>query len=80
MKASSPSKNIVLRRPQVQSQTGLKKSALYQLMSSGKFPPSIQLTNRSVGWLAHEVDEWIASRVTQSRTPQATRDKGEVSP
>lgn len=80
MKAISPSKTIVLRRPQVQSQTGLKKSAIYQLMSSGKFPQSIQLTRRSVGWLAHEVNEWIASRVTHSRKPQAARDKGEVSP
>lgn len=71
---------IILRRAHVQIRTGLARSTIYELMSSGKFPPSIQLTDRSVGWLAHEIDEWITSRVRQSRKPQAARDKGEVSP
>jgi prophage regulatory protein len=80
MKASNPRRTIVLRRPQVQSQTGLTRSAIYQLMSSGQFPQPIQLTKRSVGWIAHEIDEWIASRVTKSRKPSATSSRGEVSP
>ena len=59
----------VLRLPEVQFQTGLKKSTVYQLMSLGEFPRSIQLNKRTVGWLAHEIDEWIESRVEESRHP-----------
>ena len=79
MTASNPSENIVLRRPQVQSRTGLARSTIYELMSSGQFPASIQLTDRSVGWLAHEIDEWIASRVAQSRQSLKSLSDGEVS-
>jgi prophage regulatory protein len=70
---------VVLRRPQVQIRTGLARSTIYELMSSGKFPLSVQLTDRSVGWLAHEVDEWIASRVSQSRQNLKSLSDGEVS-
>jgi prophage regulatory protein len=77
--ANSPLKPVVLRRPQVQARTGLARSTIYELMSSGKFPLSIQLTDRSVGWLAHEIDEWIASRVMQSRQQSSSGDRG-VSP
>ncbi len=80
MKAIDSRKPVVLRRPQVQSKTGLTRSTIYQLMSSGQFPSSINLTNRSVGWLAHEVDEWIASRVAQSRKPSSRSRNGEMSP
>lgn len=80
MTADSFPNSVVLRRPQVQRRTGLARSTIYELISAGKFPTSIQLTDRSVGWLAHEIDDWIASRVAQSRnhvTPD--RDDGVVS-
>jgi len=65
----------ILRFPQVQFQTGLKRSTIYQLMSSGEFPQSIQLNKRTVGWLAHEIDEWIESRVEESRHPSTLNDE-----
>ncbi len=67
MTVNSFPNSVLLRRPQVQRRTGLSRSTIYELMSAGKFPTSIQLTDRSVGWLAHEIDDWIASRVAQSR-------------
>jgi len=78
--ANNSLEHVVLRRPQVQSRTGLARSTIYELMSSGQFPSSIQLTDRSVGWLAHEVDDWIASRVAQSRKPSLTVSHGGSSP
>ena len=69
---------VILRRTQVQARTGLARSTIYQLISLGEFPSPIHLTGRSVGWLAQEVDDWIASRVTLSRTRTASDSQPEV--
>ncbi len=50
---------------EVEARSGLKKSAIYELISKGLFPRSICLIPGSrtrVGWLSEEVDAWIASR------------------
>ena len=60
----------VLRRPQVETRTGLSRSSLYALIASGRFPAPIRLTPNTVGWLEHEIERWIAQRV------QATRQQG----
>lgn len=54
----------ILRRPQVEVMTGLKKTALYDLMKAGEFPRTIPLGNRARGWLAGEVAAWIDSRTS----------------
>lgn len=74
MKVSDSSASTVLRRPQVQARTGLARSTIYELVSAGRFPPPIRLSDRTVGWLESEIEGWIASRVTQSRcTPESGR-------
>ncbi|MHA6788183.1 AlpA family transcriptional regulator [Pseudomonas bijieensis] len=57
----------ILRRSDVERKTGIKRAHLYNLMSQGKFPKSIRLGVRAVGWDAAEVDQWIADRL-QDRT------------
>jgi prophage regulatory protein len=61
----------ILRRKQVQSQAGLPTSTLYRKIALGEFPAPIRLGERSVGWIAAEVDDWIAQRIAQSRGPRA---------
>lgn len=61
----------VLRRRQVEARTGLPRSSLYVLIAEGRFPAPIHLTTKSVGWLEHEIDAWIAERAKASR--QITR-------
>lgn len=61
---SSPT---ILRRKQVEDVVGLKRSALYALIGAGKFPKPIHLSARAVGWLSHEVDNWLQSRIDESR-------------
>lgn len=39
--------------------TTLSKATIYREIKQGKFPAPIQLTNRSVGWLMSEIEEWI---------------------
>jgi len=44
------------RKPAVLHRTGMSHATLYRRISEGLFPPGVSLGNRSVGWLAHEVD------------------------
>lgn len=57
----------ILRLPEVKSRTGLPRSTIYLRISQGTFPSPISLGARSVGWIASEVEKWIADRITQSR-------------
>lgn len=57
----------ILRRQQVQDVIGLKKSQIYALANTPGFPQRIKLGTRAVGYLAHEVQAWIESRVKASR-------------
>jgi len=53
----------ILRLPEVMSRVGLRHAAIYQYMSEGSFPQSIHLGSRAVGWLEHEIEEWLAERI-----------------
>ena len=57
----------VMKRPVVESITGLSRSSIYSKMDDGTFPRNIKLSERSVGWLEHEVQEWLKNRVVASR-------------
>ena len=57
----------ILRRRDVERATGLGRSSLYAYMAEGTFPRPIKLSQRSVGWIAAEVDAWIAQRTAASR-------------
>ena len=59
----------ILRRKQVQARTGLGKSSVYALMAEGKFPKSIKISARAVGWLESDIDDFIASRIAASHNP-----------
>jgi prophage regulatory protein len=60
----------VLRLPDVVSQTGLSRSAIYARISEGLFPKQICLGSsktRAVGWLESDIQNWIKSRLADSR-------------
>lgn len=61
----------VLRLPEVRRMTGLSRSSIYELQADGRFPRSIKLGERAVGWLEQEVREWLARRIEASRTTVA---------
>ena len=52
----------LLRLPAVLGRTGLGRSAMYALMSAGRFPQPLQIGARAVAWLEDEIEEWIKSR------------------
>ena len=59
----------LLRLPQVEARTGLKKSAIYAGMKAEPptFPLCIKLGPRAAAWASSSIDAWIADRIHQSR-------------
>lgn len=55
----------ILRRAEVERKTGFKRAHIYGLMKAGKFPKSVRLGLRAVGWDSLEIDEWIAQRLKE---------------
>ena len=64
----SRSTEIVLRLPQVRQRVGLSRSTIYALAAQGQFPVPIKLGIRAAGWLASEIDAWLAARIDASRS------------
>ena len=57
----------ILRRKQVQARTGLSRSTIYLYIKAGRFPKSVALGPRAVGWIESEVSDWIAERLQIAR-------------
>ena len=57
----------IWRLPEVMVHTGLSRSTIYHMISESEFPPSINLSVRSVGWIADEIEQWIQDRIDASR-------------
>ena len=53
----------IIRLPKVRNKTGLSRSTIYAFMKDGKFPSSISLSERTVGWLESSIDDWIDSKI-----------------
>jgi prophage regulatory protein len=62
---------VILRRRAVSLKTGLPDTSLYELVASGQFPKPITLSKRRVGWLLHEIEDWLRERI------RATREQGQ---
>ena len=63
--------HTILRLPAVKQSTGLSRSTIYQLVADGSFPKPVSLGDRAVGWLEHEVQEWLQRRIDASRRASA---------
>ncbi|NMM38056.1 MAG: AlpA family transcriptional regulator [Glaciimonas sp.] len=53
----------VIRLNQVINSTGLGRSSIYKYIADGKFPIPLQLSERCVGWLESEIQQWIQTRI-----------------
>jgi prophage regulatory protein len=52
----------ILRRPAVESMTGLSRSTIYDWMKRGEFPQPVALGARLVGWKESEIQAWLEAR------------------
>lgn len=53
----------LLRLPEVEATTGLKKSTIYLLMKRGEFPRCVQITTRCVAWPESHVLGYVQERI-----------------
>ncbi len=54
---------VIVRRKEVESRTGLSRSAIYERIQSGGFPRPVNLGAKAVGWVEAEIETWIAARI-----------------
>lgn len=57
--ATAPAR--LIRLPEVMARVGMRRSAIYQRMSEGRFPKSRSLGPKCAVWLEAEIDAWIQS-------------------
>lgn len=55
----SISDDRIIKLPEVKQLTTLCSSSIYQMMKEGRFPKSIPLGGRAVGWRYSSVMLWI---------------------
>ena len=62
--------HAILRFPQVIAITGLSRSTIYAKLAddNDNFPRPIQLGIRSVGFVAQEIDDWLAEQIEMNRS------------
>jgi prophage regulatory protein len=58
--ASAPPPRL-LRLPEVMDRVGLRRSAIYQRMSEGRFPKCRSLGPKCSVWVEAEINAWINS-------------------
>lgn len=49
----------LMRLPEVEATTGLKKSAIYARIKEGVFPGPVRLGAKAVAWRFDEIQQWI---------------------
>ena len=57
----------IIRRPEVESITGLGRSVIYDKMADGTFPHSVPIHGRCVGWVESEIQTWVSERIIEAR-------------
>ena len=67
MESTSTSGERLLRLPDVEIKTGLKKSAVYAGMKAGTFPKCIKLGPRASAWPLSSIENWIAEKISESK-------------
>lgn len=66
-------KTSIIRLKQVQTRTGLSRSAIYDRLDAKsprydpKFPKQISLGTGAVGWVESEIDTWLDAKISNTR-------------
>jgi prophage regulatory protein len=55
---------------EVTSRTGISRSTVWRLEQSKSFPARRQISANRVGWLEHEIDDWVGTRLQVSEGPK----------
>lgn len=55
----------IMRLKEVMSVTGFKRSSVYKYIAIGTFPKPVPLSERAVGWVSTEIEDWVKARITE---------------
>ena len=55
----------ILSRPEAARQAGLSISTLKRLEADDDFPARVQISVNRIGYVAEEVEHWIAERIAE---------------
>ncbi len=58
----------LIRSSEVVKKVGLSRVTIWRMEREGKFPKRRRITSGAVGWLEHEIDQWIEARQTVKAT------------
>lgn len=64
----------ILAKKEVMQLTGLSKSTIYLYIQLGKFPASIRIGLRRVGWVESEINDWLRNTIEQGRFNNAKKN------
>jgi len=73
-KKKRPLRLRVMRAREVQATVGVSRSTLMTWVKNEQFPAPMQLGKNSIGWLASEVEDWIALRALEAKDKQYNYD------
>ena len=59
----------IIRLKEVIKMTGLSRSSIYRMMNENRFPKSVNLGFRSVGWLEEDLHGWLQSIIQARDNP-----------
>ena len=87
LNSSMERKIVILRLREFLRRTGLSRSAAYYKMNEAHrlydptFPKSVRLSlhGHAVGWVEHECEAWLESRINSSRSQSAQDNHGAAS-
>lgn len=57
----------LIRLPEVEALTGLRKSSLYAMAKSGSFPRALRISARCVAWSEAQVLAWVQDQIAASQ-------------
>lgn len=68
MQMAKRASDRLLRLPEVERLTGLRRSAIYEQMRRGIFPRSVKTGQRTAAWPESTVQSWITERMNGRAT------------
>jgi prophage regulatory protein len=54
-----------MRDGEVRAKTSLTETVRDRLEQAGQFPARVKLSERTVGWAEHEIDQWMLDRIAE---------------
>ena len=73
--AKPPSRQTLIRMPELKRLTGMSPRIIYRSMADGNFPKPLRLGERAVAWWWGEIEDWLASRPRSTLRAMSHRKK-----